>query len=145
VLRVFSRKARQHLSTCNRNRRGAARRANKNTRLRSRLDSGYVFFCPCLFLVLSDTSIAAIMLCPNEIYIFGRPVHGTNTGMRKESMAVVEVASDTNVGGRKVVLTAQSAHDSILLVNAQLRRNSRLNTTVDILENAAVMQRRHVK
>lgn len=64
--------------------------------------------------------------------------------MRKESMAVVEVASDTNVGGRNIVLTAQSAHDSILLVNAQLRRNSRVNTTIDILENAAVMQRRHV-
>lgn len=85
------------------------------------------------------------MLCPNEIYVFGRPVHGTHTSMRKESMAVVEVASDVNSGGRKIILKAQSADDSILLEHAQLRHNSRVNTTVDILENAAVMQRRYVK
>ncbi len=101
-----------------------------------------LFFCAfCQTYIM----VAAVMLCPNEIYVFGRPVHGTHTSMRKESMAVVEVDTDVNAGGRNIVLKAQSAYDSILLERAQLRSNSRVNTTIDILENAAVMQRRHVK
>ncbi len=104
----------------------------------------HVFFV-CSLISTHNTILAAIMLCPNEIYVFGKPVHGTHTCMRKESMAVVEVACDVNAGGRNIVLKAQSAHDSIVLERAQLRSNSRVNTTVDILENAAVMQRRYVK
>ena len=85
------------------------------------------------------------MLCPNDVYVFGAPIGGTNKSMRKESMEIIEVSNIENSGGRRIVLQAQSAQDRIMLVYAQLPHNSRLNTTVDILENAAVMQRRHVK
>jgi hypothetical protein len=85
------------------------------------------------------------MLCPNDIYVFGGPVCGTNKSMRKESMEIIEIASVANSGGRKLVLKAQSARDSIMLVHAQLPYNSRLNSTVDILETTVVLQRRHVK
>jgi hypothetical protein len=85
------------------------------------------------------------MLCPNDIYVFGGPVGGTNKSMRKESMEIIEIASVANSGGRKLVLKAQSARDSIMLVHAQLPYTSRLNSTVDILETAVVLQRRHVK
>ena len=85
------------------------------------------------------------MLCPNDIYVFGGPVGGTNKSMRKESMEIIEVANVANSGGRKLVLKAQSARDSIMLVHAQLPYNSRLNSTVDILETTVVLQRRHVK
>jgi hypothetical protein len=85
------------------------------------------------------------MMCPNEILLFGKPVGGTNKSMRKESMEVVDVASDISSGGRKVILKAQNAQDSIMLAYAQLPNNSCVNSTIDVLENAVVCQRRHVK
>ena len=85
------------------------------------------------------------MLCPNDIYVFGAPIGGTNQSMRKESMEILEIANDENSRGRRILLNTQSAQDRILLVYAQLPYNSRVNTTVDILETAVVMQRRLVK
>ena len=86
-----------------------------------------------------------MLQCPNEICVFGRPVGGTNRSMRKETMDMVDVASDVNSGGRKIILKAESAHDSILLVHARLRHNSRVSSTIDVLENALLNQRQHVR
>ena len=85
------------------------------------------------------------MLCPNDIYVFGAPIGGSHKSKRKESMEILEIDSDQNCGGRRIVMMAQSAQDHISLVYAQLPHNSQINTTVDIMENAVVMQRRLIK